>query len=239
MSGRTNGPAFPSDPNAPTRPKALRQRPLVGPAYSLRSRHSPQIGKLQRSARRDARWLRESRSQFRPSGETLAQPDDPGAQLELVALEFGFCLPERAGTRATLNETGGSTTSQHVSGGERSPSRPPNGSGGTTAAPPPPRHHTTQQKSPSNLGIPRRRSGRTRPRPVSCRIRVSRLDWLVLLFGCGCVRSGSELDQSASASNSVLRDADHSLIAQTRYRSQSFPGHRYRCIRTAAERSCH
>jgi hypothetical protein len=38
-------------------------------------------------------------------GETLASPGDPVLQLGLVVLELDFCLLERAGTRATLNET--------------------------------------------------------------------------------------------------------------------------------------
>ena len=44
-------------------------------------------------------------SQRCAGGETLAQPGDPGAELELVLIELDFCLLERGGTRATLNET--------------------------------------------------------------------------------------------------------------------------------------
>ena len=40
-------------------------------------------------------------------GETLASPGDPVTRLALVVLELDFCLFERAGTRATLNETAG------------------------------------------------------------------------------------------------------------------------------------
>jgi len=39
------------------------------------------------------------------AGETPASPGDPVAQLALVALELDFCVLERAGTRAALDET--------------------------------------------------------------------------------------------------------------------------------------
>jgi hypothetical protein len=44
-------------------------------------------------------------SQRCAGGEALAWQGDPGAELELVVLEFDFCLLERGGTRAKLNET--------------------------------------------------------------------------------------------------------------------------------------
>ena len=39
------------------------------------------------------------------ASETPALPGDPVAQLALVSLELDFCVLERAGTRAALNQT--------------------------------------------------------------------------------------------------------------------------------------
>jgi hypothetical protein len=41
----------------------------------------------------------------RAAGETLASPGDPLAQLSVVVLALDFCVLERTGTRATLDDT--------------------------------------------------------------------------------------------------------------------------------------
>ena len=42
----------------------------------------------------------------RAAGVSLASPGDPVAQFAPIVLELDFCVPERAGTRAALNDTG-------------------------------------------------------------------------------------------------------------------------------------
>jgi hypothetical protein len=59
---------------------------------------------LQHPARAASR-LTNLTSTRRAAGETLASPGEQVAQLVLLVIELDFCVPERAGTTAAVNDT--------------------------------------------------------------------------------------------------------------------------------------